>query len=373
MHQLVFNYQGANQELLFVGLYTWASSKKRVNDRKAFYVLFICGAVLFIVGIAFFLIASLDVNHVFQSGSDAFGDGLAYVSISIFFIYRAIDAANGTVTTPKVDRGSSKFERVRQRSDSMDLDVVNANIASNRPRSKLRQYSLLFAFAAVVCAILVGWLFGYLASSSNGPFDWNAAAVSATAFATIALAGGTFVLAFTTLESARLTRVLASIAQDDQWTRDRPSIVVIDYDLLPPDPDSGRDTPIARIRYANAGLAPAIHVTFTLVWFDSELEPVVKSESLATGKITWSNEFGSVEGPVLVRGRFDDRERTEIMVNSIDRRGRPSNAMWVQDREGGVYLEVLTLTYKVNFRDSRDRAPSLSSMSSYTSAVREGP
>lgn len=321
-----------------MGLYTWASSKKRVSDRRAFYVIFICGAVLFFVGIAFLLIASLDVNLVFQSRSDAFGVALAYVSISVFFIYRAIDGANGPATTPKLDRGSSTFERDIQRSDSMNLDMVSVNKTSNRSRSKLRQYSLLFASAAVVCAILVGWLFGYLASSRKGPFDWNVAAVAATAFATVALAGGTFVLAFTTLESARLTRLLASIAQDDQWARDRPSIVVIDYDLLSPDPDSGRDIPIARIRYANAGLAPAIHVTFTLVWFDSELEPVVRSESLATGRITWSNEFGSVEGPVLVRGRFDDRERTEITVKSIDRRGRPSNAMWVQDREGGVYL-----------------------------------
>ena len=205
-------------------------------------------------------------------------------------------------------------------------------------RRLLRVRSAAFAFAVIVIAVLVGGVFGHLASHGNEPFDWNVASVAATAFATIALAGGTFVLALTALEDAGASSRLASLARDDQWARDRPTIVILDYELQPADPSVGREVPTAKILYANVGLAPAINVTFGLIAFDSKNDPVVMAQELKTRRLTWPNERGDIEGMLLVRGNFADRERTEITVNAIDRRGRPSTAKWVADRDGDFYL-----------------------------------
>lgn len=213
--------------------------------------------------------------------------------------------------------------------------------AANRAdpvRPLLRGRSAAFALAAIVIAVLVGGLFGHLASNRNDPFDWNVAAGAATAFATIALAGGTFVLALTALEDAGASSRLASLARDDQWARDRPTIVILDYELQPPDPSVSREVPTAKILYANVGLAPAINVTFELISFDGNNDPVVTSQELKTRQLTWPNERGSIEGILLVRGNFAHPARTEITVDSIDRRGRPSTAKWVADRDGDFYL-----------------------------------
>jgi len=197
---------------------------------------------------------------------------------------------------------------------------------------------VVVALATIGIAGVVGALFGHLAHNQTTTFDWNVAAVAATAFATVALAGGTFVLASATLQDAGASRELALLARKDQWDRDRPNIVILDYDLLSPDPAEDREVPIARIKYANVGLAPAINVTFRLVWYDSHDEPVVMSEQLKTRQLTWPSERGSIDGVLLVRGNYGDRERTEISVNAVDRRGRGSSAMWVADRDGDFYL-----------------------------------
>lgn len=205
-------------------------------------------------------------------------------------------------------------------------------------RPLLRGRSVACALAAIAMAVLVGGLFGHLASGRDGQFDWNVAAVAATAFATIALAAGTFILALAALEDASASSELATLARNDQWTRDRPTIVILDYEIQSPDPSVGREVPTAKILYANVGLAPAIHVTFELVWFDSNDEPIVMSQALKTRHLTWPNERSSIEGILLVRGNVEDRARTEITVDAIDRRGRPSTAKWVADRNGDFSL-----------------------------------
>lgn len=221
------------------------------------------------------------------------------------------------------------------RKDQVGNEVANQ---TDPVRRLLRVRSAAFALAVIVTAVLVGILFGHLAAHKNDPFDWNVASAAATAFATIALAGGTFVLAFTALEDAGASSRLASLARDDQWARDRPTIVILDYELQPAVPSVGREVPTAKILYANVGLAPAINVTFGLIAFDSNNDPVVMSQELRTRQLTWPNERGDIEGVLLVRGDFADRERTEITVNAIDRRGRPSTARWVADRDGDFYL-----------------------------------
>jgi hypothetical protein len=117
---------------------------------------------------------------------------------------------------------------------------------------------------------------------------------------------------------------------------EHPNIVLTGYTIEEPDSAVGREVPTARVLYTNVGLAPAIHVTFKLVWFDSNNSPIVISESFRAGQIISANETGSLEGVLLVRGNIGDRERTELTVNWIDQRGRESSAMWTADRDGDM-------------------------------------
>jgi hypothetical protein len=116
----------------------------------------------------------------------------------------------------------------------------------------------------------------------------------------------------------------------------RPNIVLTGYTIEAPDPAVGREVPTVKVLYANVGLAPAIHVTFKLVWFDSNNEPIVMSESLRAGQIISPNETGSLEGFLLVRGNVADQERSELTVNWIDQHGRENSAMWTTGQDDEV-------------------------------------
>lgn len=133
----------------------------------------------------------------------------------------------------------------------------------------------------------------------------------------------------------RETEIMSKDHLDDTQ-ENRPSIVVTGYTIEAPDSAVGREVPTAKVLYTNVGLAPALHVTFKLLWFDSNNEPIVMAESLRAGQIIWPNETDSIEGVLLVRGNVADGERTEITVNWIDRHGRESSAMWTARRDGDL-------------------------------------
>lgn len=187
------------------------------------------------------------------------------------------------------------------------------------------------ALVAFCLTILVGWLLGALAAPRGETIDWSVAAVAATAFATIALAGGTFVLAAGTLADAGASKQLVKLTARDMDLRDRPTIVVTGFDIH-------ADRPICEISFENIGLAPAAYITAQVTGLDSSGEPVLTTGPISVGRVIRSGAGLDIALPFSVRGNFADWQMTELLTASLDRRGKVSHSLWRRSREGHTFL-----------------------------------
>ena len=94
------------------------------------------------------------------------------------------------------------------------------------PPATVKWGVLLFA-GTVLSGGVLGWVAasGWNSSSGNG-FNWEVAAVGATAFATAALAAFTGALAWTTSGDVRATWELVRQAEDDRRRADTAQVIV---------------------------------------------------------------------------------------------------------------------------------------------------
>lgn len=158
-----------------------------------------------------------------------------------------------------------------------------------------------------------------------------------TAVATIALAGGTFVLAVTALEDAGAARELAGATQrlaeltrEDMRLRDRPTIMITTYEITSPDPK-------VRFSVENIGLGPATYITVNVSGFDSTDDAVMTTGPVTIPRTILPNDSHSIVLPFAVRGNVADLTKTELIMVAIDRRGNPSYSLW-RERDGAITL-----------------------------------
>lgn len=203
--------------------------------------------------------------------------------------------------------------------------------ASTQKHVGRRQWAIIYAISTFILMVLVSWLVGVLATKPGEPFDWSVSSAAATAVATIALAGGTFILAATALEDAGAARALAFLTAEDMRLRDRPIIRVADYRLSP-------DKPLVRFTLMNVGLGPATYVTVNVSGFDSEGDAVLTTGSLTITQTILPNDSLPVEIPFFIRGNYADLAKTELFMVTIDRRGNTSYALWREIRDVGFFV-----------------------------------
>jgi hypothetical protein len=193
------------------------------------------------------------------------------------------------------------------------------------------RWGYAFSIALLGLTILIGWLIGNLATPSGEAFDWSVAAVAATAFATMALAGGTFILASATLADAGASKAIADLTQQDMRLRDRPTIMVTHFYI-------NDKQPICLFSFENVGMAPAAYITANVSGFDSSGDAVLTTGPISIGRVIRPGAALDIAVAFAVRGNIADWNMTELLTASLDRRGGVNHSLWRRKREGHTFF-----------------------------------
>jgi hypothetical protein len=236
------------------------------------------------------------------------------------------------------------MESMKESKSGEEAGSLKATSQSHRHRL-LRLWAIVAVIVTVGLTVLFGWIVGAVNTLPDGRFNWEVAATVATAFATIALAGGTFTLAFTALEDAGASRELAELTRDDMWLRDRPTLVITSYARRTTEPSTeaeslGQTAAFLAITVQNVGLAPAMYLTVSVAGFDSMGDAVLIGESSAVNRVIPPNEEIDIPLPIAERGNIEDLSMTEITVRSVDRRLHESHGVFKINREGQIFLKA---------------------------------
>jgi hypothetical protein len=124
----------------------------------------------------------------------------------------------------------------------------------------LATWLLGLGVGCLVAAIIVGTLGAEGATSWNPHhnFDWTLAGVAGTALGTVALAGFTGALAYTTAIDVRATWESVRLGRLELENRDRPTLLVVNRGLEPVESSGEQATWFAVIK--NVGVVPALQV-----------------------------------------------------------------------------------------------------------------
>ena len=208
-----------------------------------------------------------------------------------------------------------------------------------KPRSSLSRTTLAGALLVFLGATaLVGYIVGVFAAEQGASFNWEPAAVSATAFATAVLAACTGALAYTTSRDVSATQEIAQQGKAEQEQRDRALVAVRSVEHSQ---QHAGGAIRCDIRLINVGAAHANYITVKVDSEDSAGIPLV-------GKSTNDHFLGpgdedtiSIELTPKSDRPSDLRDDLHLRVRGVflDRLSRPKYFLWQIDREHRTFFQ----------------------------------